>query len=328
MKKSLIFLLILLLPPLQAMCESTDDRLSQLDLINQADLRFCKDVYRYSGNAFSGSGCMPSSILNALVSTMGNTQTDSAPLLLELLEALSVQDSYKVEPIQNHRLPEVLEANDRNTPHLNHLANQASHILETIVTDSPAGFVGQITKRGKPGTMVITRLEAFRNRRWLAALAQELTQAGHGDARIALSCLGVGTDDTPDAPFRVSGSGHYITLYFEAESFHQAGTFYLLDSYPRALYREKWGANTVYAHAYPFTQSSHHSISKLYAITRLTDVVIRFSLLPRETDKLDQIMRDSRHPLSQREQRRLDRREQQLEPLQVFGTAVMLLYIP
>ena len=61
MRRMFIFLVILTLFPLAALCETGAERLQTLDILSQRDERLTKDEYFYRGMTFSIAGCPPAS---------------------------------------------------------------------------------------------------------------------------------------------------------------------------------------------------------------------------------------------------------------------------
>lgn len=281
-------LLILLFLPCPGFCETGAERLAQLDIISQYDNRLQDERYYYKNMFFRIAGCKPASVTNALVALLGTPETATPEVTVEIRNGLVYDRSNKEASIDLHRLPDYLR-NPRDT------ATELRTMLQSVTSISflsaemtlqtPEALLNQFLPTEDSHPLLISKFYYSSGWSWLADMAAALCEAGHPDARFVLCAAGVGTVDT-DGPFNLGQSGHYATIYFQADEFYHNGTFYLLDSYPRALAGEIYGYREHYPIRYPFVEKPKSAFSNTYAPTRVSDTVVQFDLLPPELELL------------------------------------------
>ncbi len=250
MHRFLLLLLILVLLPIPTLGETGADRLSTLDIISQRDPRLMDEKYYYMGMYFRIGGCKPASIINALVSLLGTPETDVLHLVREIRKGLTYEETASIELF---RLENCLKNPRTSATELRKMLQQVTSIefLDAAKDDlTPSRLIARIAPTPADHPLVVREMITENNWEWLLEMAAELCRQGHPDARFVLSTASAGTDDS-DAPFRSGTSGHYITLYFQAKEFHTEGTFYLLDSLPRALEGDIYGYFEHYPSRYP-----------------------------------------------------------------------------
>lgn len=315
-----IILLLVLLLPCSALCETGADRLAQLDIIDQREERLQGERYFYKDMFFRIAGCKPASVTNALVALLGSSDTPTPELLVELRNGLRYDRSDKTSSIDLLRLPGYLQQ-PRNT------ATELLALLDPVIqvvllskdmrAQSPSALLKQFFPQQDSHPLLMSDFYFPDSWPWLIDMAAALCESGHPDARFALCTVGVGTSDT-DCPFNLGTSGHYASLYFQADEFYRDGTFYLLDSYPRALPGEIHGYYEHYPVRYPFVERPRLPFGNTYTPTRISDTVIQFDLLPKELELLHNTTGDEHAAQLFRF----------CNTTQLFSTSYYMLYIP
>lgn len=320
MRRMFIFLVILTLLPLAALCETGAQRLASLDIIDQRDERLQEWPHDYHLQPFRSAGCLPASTVNGVTALLGTPETDVPTLLLELMTALipegesdTIVLDYLYYTAKGPRKSAVeLQKLVEPVTYFHH-SDSSNGALDVTTSLSPFDF----DDNAHP--LLFRRLHPQTNWHWIAEVASYLTQHGHPDARIALIGVSVG-NLASDAPLRCSNNGHYATLYMTAEEFHQDSTVYLLDSWPRALEGESYGAGQRYHTYYMFIQEPETTFSQFYEASHVTDTVLRMGLKPAMLEKL--------HALDSSDPARLELQQQLGEVIQTFSRALCVIYLP
>lgn len=324
MRRFILFFLIVTLFPFVCLGETGAQRLAELDIISQREERFTDERFYYQDMLFRIAGCKPASVTNALVSLLGNAQTNAPELLLEVRDGLTAAPWDKKAGIEMHLLQSFLSEPDASAVELKKLLRPVTSIIHLDARKdsvAPAYFLSRYAAAPGAHPLFIREFATQGNWYWLIDLAAKLCERGHPDARFVLFVASVGTDAT-DAPLRSGKGGHYVTIYFQAEEFHQDGTMYLLDSLPRALPGDVSGFFEHYPSQYPFTTRRTDPFGNTYDATRITDPVIQFTLKPAELERL--------HSLdgARSSATRAALREKQAETLVLYVKSWFMLYIP
>ena len=320
MHRFLSLLLILLLLPCTAPAETGAERLGSLDIISQYDQRLQEERYYYQNMYFRIAGCKPASVTNAVAALLATPETNVPELMLELRNGMLYDRSNKEASVELNRLPDYLRQPRESAVELRTVLQQVtavSLLSQDMCAQEPAALLNQFLISEKAHPLLMRYFYLTDSWPWLINMAGALCELGHPDARFALCTVGVGTVNT-DGPFHLGQSGHYATLYFQADEFYNNGTFYLLDSYPRALHDEIYGFREVYPVRYPFIEKAKHRFNEYYTPTRISDTVIQFTLLPKELELLQSASG-------------VDRTVQLLRcisPVTLFSNPYYMLYIP
>ena len=282
---ALLAALLVLLTALPAHAGEIGD----LAILSQWDERFFDNSFRYSNNYFRFGGCGPASASNGVIAALDVTDQDlAAEVLRDVMNLLT-----KFSPVKNKiqvtwlnyldftREQLAAGAGDERYPALNQaLRNYGGdiHYLE--------GFVNAETLAPllpDPGSGPVIFHGSFNgNDRWanLREIIRVLTDAGYEDARFVLSVLGAGTEVTK-SPFRSGTAGHYLCVCVSMKSFCETGELYVLDSLPRALAGEEFGADmTPYHLQYDFLKRQKFSTSldefnELFTVERVQPTIVR-----------------------------------------------------
>lgn len=278
----LVALLFLFMPPAHA---AQPGNIADLSALSQWDERFQDEGFRYGTTYFRYGGCGPSSITNGIIAALDITDEDlAAGILHDVLFLLT-----KSFPTRNRVQLTLLNYLSASRGQLA-AADERYPSLNQAVCDFGGTIIyydGYITTKKLPellpdagsGPMVIHGTLSGKDR-WpnLRQLIQILTDAGYEDARVALSFLGAGTAQTR-SPFRSGTSGHYLTLCFSMADFLRTGEFYVLDSLPRALYGEDYGADETFVTKYDFvgkqTLFSLNDFNALFRVERVKPTIVR-----------------------------------------------------
>lgn len=322
-RRFILILLIAMLLPGVCLGETGAQRLAGLDIISQREERFTDKRFYYQDMLFRIAGCKPASVTNALVGLLGDQNTNVPELLLEVRDGLTAAPWDKKAGIEMHTLPACLNAPDSSALELRRLLQPVTSIIyldSRADNVTPSYILQQALSAPEAHPLFIREMTVQDNWHWLIDLAAKLCQTGHPDARFVLSAASAGTDTT-DAPLRSGKGGHYVTIYFHAGEFHQDGTMYLLDSLPRALPGDVYGAQEHYPSRYAFTTKRSDPFGNTYDATRIADTVLQFTLKPAELDKLHRL---GAAPSAARSALR----QQQAETLVLYVKAYFMLYIP
>lgn len=320
MHRFLSLLLILLLLPWPALADTGAERLSTLDIISQYDTRLQEERYYYKNMYFRIAGCKPASVTNAVAALLATPETNVPELMLELRNGMLYDRSNKEASVDLNRLPDYLRQPRDTAVELRTVLQKVtavSLLSADMCLQEPAALLEQFLTSKESHPLLMRYFSLTIDWPWLINMTGALCELGRPDARFALCCTGVGTVDT-DGPFHLGQSGHYATLYFQADEFYNSGTFYLLDSYPRALDGEIYGFREVYPVRYPFIEKRKHRFNEYYAPARVSDTVIQFNLLPKELELLQAAQGH-------------DRTNQLLRcmsPVTLFSNPYYMLYIP
>lgn len=320
MRRFLLLLLVAALLPVHALCETGAERLATLDIISQRDPRLTDEKYFYMGMLFRIGGCKPSSVTNTLTALLATPDTDVPKLLTELRKGLTYQEDASIEMF---RLETCLNKPRESATELRKMLQQVTsiHFVDAATDDvTPSQLIRKYAPTEDVHPLIIREMTVDKNWSWLLEMAGELCAQGHPDARFALSTASAGTDES-DGPFRSGTSGHFITIYFQAEEFHKEGTFYLLDSLPRAMEGDIYGYFEHYPSRYPFLVDKHRAFGKTYDATRIIDTVLQFKLNEAERARLDSIAPSN-------SEARTAVRLEQIKALILYGRAHFMLYIP
>lgn len=245
--------LLLLSAPLARAAEIGD-----LAILSQWDERFQTNDYRYNNNYFRFGGCGPASVANGLIAALDVTDQElAAGILYDALRVVA-----NIPPSRNRMQINRLR-------YLNFTAEQisAGAVQHPSLSAALQAFGGSI--RYHEGYLTPEKLEQFLaglngekailhgsltgTDRWavLCEMIRTLLEAGYDDARLVVSYLGAGTEDN-QSPFRSGTAGHYLSICVPLDTFCETGSFFVLDSMPRALFDEPYGPDEAYAIQYDF----------------------------------------------------------------------------
>ncbi len=259
---------------------SMDARMGALAAASQHD-----DFYRaftYKSLVMYDSGCGPVSMANAMGAAFGLSDvTVVQELSIELVNLLTPPRHHKDKHISIDILPRELnelidEPNAERYPVIMGLLDSYAgrfDISRADLSDEDTALFlsdadGGIYMRYVHATTIWPNL---------VSLCRALTDAGKGDAMICAGYLGVGRK-TSGSPLYSMGSGHYVAIVVQAESFIRDGSVYLLDSLPRALEDESIEAPSPYNIYLPYIKDRRFTEFKTsYTGTRIMPTIIRFT---------------------------------------------------
>ncbi|MGN1019233.1 MAG: hypothetical protein ACI4O7_02575 [Aristaeellaceae bacterium] len=294
--------------------------LAEVGVISQRDPALDQACYIYRGCRFWERGCLPASVANAIIAAFGVEGMDNAALLLEvMLQATPGHrpDQHAVDLASVARL--LCGDPPDDCPALQQLIGSMAAIEHARHRSGPE-LAQQLAGLGDSRVALIFNLNIRSDWQRVLEITDALCDAGLPQARLTLCNLTVGVPGT-SAPFHSSGrGGHFAALYFEAGEFHDTGTFYLLDSYPRALEGDSYApGDALYLEPYPFVSSRQfQTFNSLYRVTHVTPTVVRLSLQP-----------DALQTLACPPEDRAALRLKQLQPVVFYGTnASAFLVLP
>ena len=299
-----------------------DGRMQRLSVLSQRDEAIGELAYHTA--TVQRRGCMPVSIVNALIASFGVTDRETAiGLVQETLSLLVPRGSRGKAPVDllglSALLDPALRAEEREAyPNLaKTVGAYPGDVRVTQARLSAREVLKQLDGAQTP-LMLVSRMAVYPDWTEAVALLMALHGMGMDDATLCLACMGAGTEAS-GAPLRSGRSGHYLTVFFHVGTFAESGTVYVLDSLPRALADEPFtpygAANEMHAQ-YGFVQDS--AFNRNFTAARVSPTVIRLSLTQTALEALR----------AEPEETASARRVRLMKPLILFGPGVMMLSLP
>lgn len=259
---------------------------ADLAILSQWDERFQDETFRYGTAYFRYGGCGPASVANGIIAALDITDQDQAAgILRDVLYLLTKSLPKKNRVFISHlnyltATKGVLTELNERYPWLNRAVRDFGG---TILYHN--GFINAKTLPALLPTAndipVVIHGDFTSDNRWttIREVIQTLTDAGYEDARIVLAFLPAGTYDT-QSPFRSGTVGHYLSICVPMADFLETGEFYVLDSLPRALYKEAFGQDETFITQYDFAgpQKFFNSLDEfntLFRVERVTDTIVK-----------------------------------------------------
>lgn len=331
-RRLLTVLLVLCLLTAPALADEVDDYLSSCDILSQLDDRFNNNDYAYARHHFWENGCLPASITNALAAAFDASEVSVPALLKEVMTLLAPNHRPVDKAIDVKRLSYLYEGSrDSAYPTLNRLLDNVSSISCVDSKLSAQELLEQLTAQDDSRVALMFNITIRKNWERILDITDALYNAGYHDARLVIYNITVGTPGTI-APFRSAGAaGHYASLFFSVREFYESGTFYLLDSYPRALEGETYGKGELYPAKYAFVHTSaraFESFNTMYRVTHVTPTVVKVTLLPDSCKALNALADDPALTPEELAAARREMRLNQLTPCMFYGTGTAFLVLP
>lgn len=328
-----VILLSLLLVFPSALAESSDTYLAQLDILSQCDERLDTNTYAYVGHHFWENGCLPASVANALAAAFDSSGISTPDLLRDVMLLMAPEHRPSQYPVEISRLSYIYNGKlTDDYPTLLQLTQSMDAVVHVESRLPGSVLLERLTELGDSRVMLIFTTAIRDNWERIMEILDAFYDAGYPQARLVLCDLATGTPGTT-APFRSAGAvGHYASLYFQAGEFHETGTFYLLDSYPRALEGEPYGGESIFRDYYQFTSvspsySRFATFNSLYRATHVTPTVVKLSLLSEPLEALTSVLTDETLSDAERSSAFLELRLRQLDPAMFYGGAVQAFLV-
>ena len=299
-----------------------DGRMQRLSVLSQRDEAIGELAYHTA--TVQRRGCMPVSIVNALIASFGVTDRETAiGLVQETLSLLVPRGSRGKAPVDllglSALLDPALRAEEREAyPNLAKTVGAYPGDVRVTQARLSAREVLEQLDGAQTPLMLVSRMAVYPDWTEAVALLMALHGMGMDDATLCLACAGAGTEAS-GAPLRSGKSGHYLTVLFHVGTFAESGTVYVLDSLPRALAGEPYtpyGAADEMHTQYGFVQDS--AFNRNFTAARISPTVIRLSLTQNALEALR----------AEPEETALARRARLMKPLILFGPCVMMLSLP
>ena len=299
-----------------------DGRMQRLSVLSQRDEAIGELAYHTA--TVQRRGCMPVSIVNALIASFGVTDRETAiGLVQETLSLLVPRGSRGKAPVDLLGLSALLDpemrAEEREAyPNLAKTVGAYPGDVRVTQAHLSAREVLEQLDGAQTPLMLVSRMAVYPDWTEAVALLMALHGMGMDDATLCLACAGAGTEAS-GAPLRSGKSGHYLTVLFHVGTFAESGTVYVLDSLPRALAGEPYtpyGAADEMHTQYGFVQDS--AFNRNFTAARISPTVIRLSLTQNALEALR----------AEPEETALARRARLMKPLILFGPCVMMLSLP
>ena len=303
-----------------------------LATLSQYDDRFYNKDFMYNNNYLRYGGCYPSSVTNALIAALDVTNEDLAVGMLWDVMQLLTNGSPATRRAQLAYLQyldfteEEIAAGDEQYPALSEALidfGGSIHYQKGYV--EPEHVAAFIEKNGDQ--RAIFHGSFARDEFWpyLCEMAEVLFAEEQWDATIVVAGIGAGTVTTR-APFRSGEAGHYLSLYFPIWEFSSNGSFYVLDSFPRALEGEPYGLDQDYAVTYDFIDKQKYSTSldgfnERFSVFRIQPTIVR-------VDPISQAAEDFYDAINNEEDMPLKAMLPHLSHATFFGTSHIFLIFP
>lgn len=255
---------------------STAAYLQGLQIISQRDPRFATDAFRYvQRQSFEKNGCGPASLYNGLAAAFGIRDAEtSVEVLHEVMTLLAVFHNPAEYGINYNQVENLLTPEPEEYPALAELMDQAGRIV--YIGAVTASKVMKQIQKDSDDVFLMGRLCLNSDMGELVDLTDALCEAGHRDAIVVVCGVSAGASGSK-TPFGQGEEGHFITYMVIAGEFSEAGTVYVLDSYPRALRNEK--VNDIYISRYYFAESNYlPGFRQTYDVTRIQPTVLMCTL--------------------------------------------------
>lgn len=302
-----------------------DGRMQRLSVLSQRDEAIGELAYHTA--TVQRRGCMPVSIVNALIASFGVTDRETAiGLVQETLSLLVPRGSRGKAPVDllslSALLDPALRADEREAyPNLARTVGAYPGDVRVTQAHLSAQEVLKQLDGAQTPLMLVSRMAVYPDWTEAVTLLMALHGMGMDDATLCLACAGAGTEAS-GAPLRSGKSGHYLTVLFHVGTFAESGTVYVLDSLPRALADEPftpYGAADEMHTQYGFVQDSADSaFNRNFTAARISPTVIRLSLTQTALEALR----------AEPEETALARRVRLMKPLILFGPCVMMISMP
>lgn len=280
-----------------------------LATLSQYDERFYSSDFNYNNNYLRFGGCYPSSVTNALIGALDVTNEDLAMgMLWDVMHLLTngIPATRRAQLSYLRYLDfttEQIAAGDERYPALSEaLIDFGGSIHYHSGYVEPEHLAAFLEKRGDERTIFHGSFARDEFWPYLCEMAEVLFAAEEWNATIVVAGIGAGTVTTR-APFRSGEAGHYLSLYFPIWEFSANGTFYVLDSFPRALEGEPYGPGEEYLLTYDFIDrqkyaTSLDSFNERFSVNRVTPTIVRVDPINEAMDDFyDAINNDADLPL-------------------------------
>lgn len=249
-----------------------DCQLEETIVVNQKDDMFKNSSLLYKNRKFYYSGCGPSSIANSIILAF-DYEGDIDNLIRETLYLFCYNHKPKNETIRVKNLSlldnnnSFLDDNSDDYPLYNELINNYDgKIIYTNEID--IHYLNKLDDNIMLLDYGSFDLDSLLDKAWL------LYENGYYDTEIIINCLSAGSKNG-DGPFRTE-NGHYFCLYLNVSSFIEDGSFYIIDSLPRALFNEN-GYNKQYDFCNDKYQNKFKEFNKYFSCERINQGVIKIN---------------------------------------------------
>lgn len=325
---TILLCMLLLIPAIPVRAEEAsfacpdDAVVSAYAIVSQRDARFNRGKrYLYNNDQLSVRGCGPCSIANMLISAFRVTdEEEAAKLLYETIVFMCGRLAPATHHLTVRNLADIAEGLDPDLcPTLFALRQDRggmySYLDDPVGADYLAQAVSPALQEGTPA-LAIAKIDLTDSWREVIRMCTWLHDQGRDDAQVIVSYATAGTGTTK-GPFRTE-SGHFLTYLFRVGEYMRSGSFYLLDSLPRALKTEVYNkppywTRYAFVKGYIFTP-----FREAFTPTRLRETVIRFTPDAARMAGLEALSPDEA----------LDARAAVFAPVYVFGESVITVDLP
>lgn len=294
-----------------------EERVTSAAMIDQNNAVYRHKRYKYNDAVFSKRGCGPAAIANALNLLFGVTDQETAnEVLYESLRLFTNSHKPAEEMVDLHRM-ERLTGDLTGYPTIQRLMSELGAGCSYQDANLSRELVRKMMEEAGEGPkLLICRLVLTEQWEDVLEVCEYFAETGHSDAMILLTYISSGTESTA-GPFRSGEDGHYISMAFEAQAMCERGTFYVLDSVPRALPGEEYGGGKMYAQRYSLYRKRER-LPNDFDLSHLQPSVVKAEL---KQERLDEL---SAMGPKEAEAARL----KWMKEMMAFGRAVCIICIP
>ncbi len=318
-----------LLPARGEALNDFEQYLSTLAFVHQTEARYLGNAFALYNEPFTTRGCGPASIMNAFTVVFGMTNQDETDQVMsELMRLLSLQHRPRRDGISIDLIERLTAPESDNYPHFREMKRSFGGIISAenidLTVDAVLERMGDDLLKGRPSLLLGRSTLSGDGWTQVAGLCRSLDEMGRGDALVIAFFHSTGVGDT-GAPFRTD-DGHWVSVCFRAAEYQRSGTFYLLDSYQKALPGEE-PDNRVYHGRYPMA-TEKNPFKYLYTLSHIIPTVVRCT--PNETSAagLEEIQSSLSLTEEQRLQLETEYRVSLLQPLKLYGRGGLLVCLP
>ena len=279
----LLFFFLLLTPAFalsqEAMTKACDARMAQLVVLSQKDPRF--EGIKYSNVTLHMAGCAPVSLCNMVSAVLGVTDEDTAAAMMkEMLPLLTHLGKYEKNAISVSKLAQVLDRaslSEEKRPALSRVVGGYEGHIYASSDRLSADLLAEKLEQ-QDGMLLCGRLSVEKGWEEAMDILSVLHRQRLDDAVLSIGAVGAGTEST-GMPFRSGKSGHYVSVFLHTGTFFESGTFYLLDSMPRALEGEPSGYEMLYTSEYAFPKDGENAaFNRRFSVCRLSPTVLKIQM--------------------------------------------------
>jgi len=266
-----------------ALFDPLDCRVQSLAIMSQRDEVF--EGIQYNGGKLTLRGCLPVSMANSMIASLGVTDREiAAGMVKETAKLLVFPRKRGTGRAEMKYFPSLLNVQERaeqaeSFPHMGRTVGAYAGEVRVLEGTLDTQIIRENLEGMHAPCMLVGRMTVYPDWTEMVRMLLALDAAGMGDTTVCLAHAGAGTENS-GAPLRSGEGGHYVAMLIHVKTFVEEGRMYLLDSLPRALKGETYGYIEEIHKPYPFW-SEYTAFRSVFDAARISPTVVRFSLADR-----------------------------------------------